>query len=168
MPWSQRIIIRTGGDEAMGQKERHDISLCFLTFFSRQRWETERRERNHGRQDRERDKQRADRWVDDGTASLYVLEMSTTLVVDVLGVQKNKECYRNLNFQKVLSQPAKRAAVWGAGGGNSSLISALLPGVCIGKGLRHVARSGSIRRTSSTRLEVDDSWIMNLDSLLHV
>ena len=57
--------------------------------------------------------------MDDGTASLYVLEMSTTLVVDVLGVQKNKECYRNLNFQKVLSQPAKQAAVWGAGGGNS-------------------------------------------------
>ena len=63
--------------------------------------------------------------MDDGTASLYVLEMSTTLVVDVLGVQKNKECYRNLNFQKVLSQPAKQAAVWGAGGGNSSLISAI-------------------------------------------
>ena len=63
--------------------------------------------------------------MDDGTASLYVLEMSTTLVVDVLGMQKNKECYRNLNFQKVLSQPAKRAAVWGAGGGNSSLISAI-------------------------------------------
>ena len=63
--------------------------------------------------------------MDDGTASLYVLEMSTTLVVDVLGMQKNKECYRKLNFQKVLSQPAKRAAVWRAGGGNSSLISAI-------------------------------------------
>ena len=50
--------------------------------------------------------------------------MSTTLVVDVLGMQKNKECYRNLNFQKVLSQPAKRAAVWRAGGDNC-LISAM-------------------------------------------
>ena len=30
----------------------------------------------------------------------------------------------------------------------------LLPGGCTGKGLRHEARSRSIRRTSSTRLEV--------------
>ena len=42
-------------------------------------------------------------------------------------------------------------------------LSYLLPGGCTKKGLRHKARSRSIRRTSSTGLEV--GWIMTLDSL---
>ena len=42
-------------------------------------------------------------------------------------------------------------------------LSYLFPGGCTKKGLRHDARSRSIRRTSSTGLEV--GWIMNLDSL---
>ena len=43
-------------------------------------------------------------------------------------------------------------------------LSYLLPGGCTKKGLRHKARSRSIRRTSSTRLEV--GWIMIHESWL--
>ena len=39
-------------------------------------------------------------------------------------------------------------------------LSYLLPGGCTRKGLRHEARSRSIRTTSSTRLEWDESWIL--------
>ena len=78
-------IIRTGG----GAKR---VTWHQTVFFLRGK--DERRKEEHGRRggggrDGERDNRRADRWMDDGMALLYVLEMSTAKVLEVEALQED-------------------------------------------------------------------------------